>query len=197
MAPALQIREPTMGTVDWRTQLLPASRQYLINKILETIKKRCPFAGPEGLIELRRIAARFEEKIFNLAESQNDYYRKIAMKMLTFETSSLPIPPANNSLPLDSGHVVVSDNSVPSLPNEEPAVNTADWRTQLPPDSRQKSVKNIVETLKRNVPYTGQEGIEELMRIAASFEDLIFTTAKNQEDYFHKISLKMETNSAF
>ena len=37
-----------------------------------------------------------------------------------------------------------------------------------------------METLKKHVPYSWQEGIEELGRIAISFEELIFNTALNQ-----------------
>jgi len=59
-----------MDTGDWRTQLPPDSRQKIVNKIMETLKKHLPFSGPEGINELRRIAARFEEKIFSGALNQ-------------------------------------------------------------------------------------------------------------------------------
>ena len=37
-----------------------------------------------------------------------------------------------------------------------------------------------METLEKHVPYLEQEGIEEVRRIAISFEELIFNTALNQ-----------------
>ncbi|KAL0723584.1 hypothetical protein Bca4012_038183 [Brassica carinata] len=80
-----------------------------------------------------------------------------------------------------------------SSQNGNPAINRGDWRTQHPPASRQKNVNTLLETLKKHVPYSGEEGIEELMRIAVSFEELIFNTARNQLDYFCKISLKMQS----
>jgi hypothetical protein len=84
-------------------------------------------------------------------------------------------------------------NSEPSVPNNEPAVNTGDWRTQQPQDSRQKNINALLDTLKKIVPHSGKEGIDELMRIAVSLEELIFNSAINQEDYLGKISLKMRT----
>ncbi|KAH0921605.1 hypothetical protein HID58_021623 [Brassica napus] len=80
-----------------------------------------------------------------------------------------------------------------SSQNGNLAINTVDWRTLHPPASRQKNANTLLETLKKHVPYSGEEGIEELKRIAVSFEELIFNTAKNQMDYFCKISLKMQS----
>ncbi|KAK7255185.1 hypothetical protein RIF29_28589 [Crotalaria pallida] len=83
-----QSTEPPMDTSDWRAQLIPDSRQKIVNKIMDTLKKQLPVSGPEGLLELRKIAQRFEEKIFTTATSQQDYLRKISLKMLTMETRS-------------------------------------------------------------------------------------------------------------
>ncbi|XP_028766417.1 mediator of RNA polymerase II transcription subunit 15a-like [Neltuma alba] len=69
----------------WRAQLYPDSRQRIVNKITDTLKRHLPWAGEEGLAELRRIAVRFEERIYNTATSQPDYLRKISLKMLTME----------------------------------------------------------------------------------------------------------------
>ncbi|KAK4483588.1 hypothetical protein RD792_010787 [Penstemon davidsonii] len=74
--------------VDWRTQLQADSRQRIVNKIMETLKRHLPFSGQEGLQELKKIAVRFEEKIYTAATSQSDYLRKISSKMLTMETKS-------------------------------------------------------------------------------------------------------------
>lgn len=37
---------------------------------MDTLKRHLPFSGQEGLNELRKIAVRFEEKIFTAATSQ-------------------------------------------------------------------------------------------------------------------------------
>ncbi|RID57732.1 hypothetical protein BRARA_F01087 [Brassica rapa] len=50
-----------------------------------------------------------------------------------------------------------------------------------------------LETLKKHIPYSGKEGIEELMRVAVSFEELIFNTATSQVDYLRKISSRMQS----
>ncbi|KAK8581288.1 hypothetical protein V6N12_071518 [Hibiscus sabdariffa] len=93
--------EPTMDGGDWRTTLQPDSRQRIVNKIMDTLKRHLPFSGQEGLNELRKISVRFEEKIFTAASSQSDYLRRISLKMLTMETKSPN--PGNNSKPPDPG----------------------------------------------------------------------------------------------
>ncbi|CAK8574605.1 unnamed protein product [Lathyrus sativus] len=79
---------PNQGSADWRTQLDPESRQRIVHKIMDTLKKRLPVSGTEGLHELRKIAQRFEDKIYTSATSKSDYLRKISIKMLTLETKS-------------------------------------------------------------------------------------------------------------
>ncbi|XP_013691884.2 mediator of RNA polymerase II transcription subunit 15a isoform X4 [Brassica napus] len=98
-----------MNNGEWRKQLPPDSRQKIVNKIMETLSRHLPNSGPEGINDLRRIAARFEEKIFSCAVNQTDYLRKISMKMLTMETksqnaagSSSTTPDANNTTSMDS-----------------------------------------------------------------------------------------------
>ncbi|XP_060959310.1 mediator of RNA polymerase II transcription subunit 15a isoform X1 [Cannabis sativa] len=106
----IQGGEPTMDTTDWRTQFQHDWRQRVVNKIMDTLKKHLPFSGQEGLLELKKIAERFEEKIYSTATSQTDYLRKISLKMLTMEPKSqnnnIPNPlPSNpvNSRPTDPG----------------------------------------------------------------------------------------------
>ncbi|XP_065868170.1 mediator of RNA polymerase II transcription subunit 15a-like isoform X2 [Euphorbia lathyris] len=51
-----------------------------------------------------------------------------------------------------------------------------------------------METLKRHLPFSGQE----IKEIAVRFEEKMYTAAMNQSDYLRKISLKMlamESNS--
>ncbi|XP_024996517.1 mediator of RNA polymerase II transcription subunit 15a isoform X1 [Cynara cardunculus var. scolymus] len=88
----------SMQSADWRSQLQADSRQRIVNKITDTLKKHLPFSGDEGLQELQKIAVRFEERIYAVATSQSDYLRQISLKMLTMETRSQnPMPDAIQS----------------------------------------------------------------------------------------------------
>ncbi|KAG6588790.1 Mediator of RNA polymerase II transcription subunit 15a, partial [Cucurbita argyrosperma subsp. argyrosperma] len=84
---------------DWRSQLQPESRHRIVDKIIETLKRHLPVSGPEGLSEVRKIAVRFEEKVYTVATSQSDYLRKISLRMLTMETK----PGTTPALPSMSG----------------------------------------------------------------------------------------------
>ncbi|KAI3756100.1 hypothetical protein L1987_55913 [Smallanthus sonchifolius] len=75
----------TMESGDWRARLQSGSRERIKSKILDTLKRHLPFSGHEGLQELKKIAARFEDKIYSTATSQSDYLRKISLKMLVME----------------------------------------------------------------------------------------------------------------
>ncbi|CAN4090235.1 unnamed protein product [Withania somnifera] len=77
-----------MDSGDWRTQLVPDSRRRIVIKVMETLSRHLPVHGQEGLVELMKIAVRFEEKIYTSATSQHDYLRKISLKMLTMEEKS-------------------------------------------------------------------------------------------------------------
>ena len=50
-----------------------------------------------------------------------------------------------------------------------------------------------LETLKRHLPVSGQEGLHELGKIAIRFEEKIYIAATSQSDYLRKLSLKMLT----
>ncbi|KAI3900718.1 hypothetical protein MKW92_003352 [Papaver armeniacum] len=69
--------------------------------------------------------------------------------------------------------------------------DAADWRTHVQPDSRQRIVTKILETLERQVPISGPDVLVELNKVAVRLEDTIFTIAASQTDYLRKISLKM------
>ncbi|CAI9770439.1 unnamed protein product [Fraxinus pennsylvanica] len=82
--------------------------------------------------------------------------------------------------------------------------DAADWRTQLPEDARQRSINKIMDTLKRHLHFSGeegiqehkkigQEGLQELKKIAIRFEEKTFASATSQSDYLRIISLKMLT----
>ncbi|URE18714.1 hypothetical protein MUK42_35696 [Musa troglodytarum] len=68
---------------------------------------------------------------------------------------------------------------------------SVDWRTQLQPEARHRIVNKIMETLKRHLPISVPEGLNELQKIAIRFEEQIYTAAANQADYSRKVSLKM------
>ncbi|XP_075084129.1 mediator of RNA polymerase II transcription subunit 15a isoform X3 [Nicotiana tabacum] len=68
------------------------------------------------------------------------------------------------------------------------AMDTADWRTQLQPDSRQRIVNKIMENIKGRLPVSGQEGAQELKKIAMRFEDMIHTAATSKQDYLQRFS---------
>ncbi|MFS7922727.1 putative mediator complex subunit 15, KIX domain-containing protein [Helianthus anomalus] len=61
----------------------------------------------------------------------------------------------------------------------DPTTELGDWRAQLAADSRERIKYKILDTLKRHLPYSRDEGLEELKKIAS--------------DYLRKISLKTLT----
>ncbi|KAK6158131.1 hypothetical protein DH2020_005445 [Rehmannia glutinosa] len=163
-----------MESGDWRTQLQPDSRLRIVNKILETLMRHSPYSGQAQLLELKKIAVRFEEKIYTVAESWTDYLRKISAKMLTMETTIAAVIGGDAMADLD--------------------IDGGDWRTQLQPDTRQRIVNRILETLMRHSPFSGNERqLQELEEIAIRFEEKIYNVAASWADYLRKISLKMLT----
>uniref|UniRef100_A0A2P2MQJ5 Transcription cofactor n=1 Tax=Rhizophora mucronata TaxID=61149 RepID=A0A2P2MQJ5_RHIMU len=86
-----------------------------------------------------------------------------------------------------------TNNWRPAAPGGEPAMEAGDWRAQLPPDSRLRIVNKIMDTLKRHLPLSVNEGLQELQKIARRFEEKIYSAATNQSDYLRKISMKMLT----
>ncbi|TXG52873.1 hypothetical protein EZV62_022042 [Acer yangbiense] len=184
--PNYQGGESSMDVHDWRTQLLPDSRERIVNKIMGTLERHLPYSGPEGFNELRRFAIGFEEKIFSSATNQSDYLRKISLKMLTVESK-------NQAVNQEATPDFVPFNKVeePTSQGEHSSINAIDWKNQLQPGSRQRIVNKIMETLERHLPFSGPEGIAELKKIAGRFEEKIFSSALHQSDYLHRISLKM------
>ncbi|URE30088.1 hypothetical protein MUK42_17947 [Musa troglodytarum] len=66
---------------------------------------------------------------------------------------------------------------------------SADWRTQLQPEARHRIVNKIMETLKRHLPISVPEGLNELQKIAIRFEEKIYTAASNQNKSQHSASI--------
>ncbi|KAL3745263.1 hypothetical protein ACJRO7_014384 [Eucalyptus globulus] len=130
---------------DWRAELPLESRDRVVKTIMETLKRHLPVSGPEGLQELKKIAVRFEEKIYTAAISQSDYLRKISLKMLTMETKSQnTIPNASPSPAGNSSNDPVMQSQIQnqsqSIPNSL-AVNQPQARQQL-----------LVQNIQNNVP---------------------------------------------
>ncbi|XP_031114639.1 mediator of RNA polymerase II transcription subunit 15a-like [Ipomoea triloba] len=96
-----------METGDWRTQLQPESRQRIVNKIMETLKRHLS-------LELKKI----EEKIYTAATNQSDYLRK----MLSMETKS-----QNSIANLLQANVANSSQN----PQMQPQGNQSQARQQL------------------------------------------------------------------
>ena len=217
------VTEANMVTSDRRGGLQQESRQRIVNKIMDTLKRHLPVSGQEGLHKLQKIAQRFEEKIFTAATSQSDYLRRISLKMLTMETKShgTMANPPNQGVPSNQTPDPVTYNTVeahesdtqyvtllsPSpqnrhhhqmdnnnwRPNQgtEANMDASDWRGGVPQELRQGIVNKILDTLKRLLPVSGQEGFLELQKIAERFEEKVFTAATSQSDYLRKIALKM------
>ncbi|KAK4590178.1 hypothetical protein RGQ29_020645 [Quercus rubra] len=118
----------------------PHFRQRIVNKILETLKGHLPVSGQERLHGFRKIAIRFEEKIYTAATSQSDYLRKISLKMLTMETKSQN--PIGNALPSNSAGNSSKSPDAASLDYSTAQTghaNGADW---------QEKVYQKIETMK-------------------------------------------------
>ncbi|GER32927.1 transcription cofactor [Striga asiatica] len=139
---------------DWRTQLQPDSRQRIVNKIMETLKRHLPFSGQEGLQELKKIAVRFEEKIYTAAISQQDYLRKISLKMLTMETKSQN--PMANSLQSNAA----SNTKAPQDPVSQSMQSQMQNQVQQLPiplvsNQSQARQQHLSQNMQNNISATG------------------------------------------
>ncbi|CAI9770437.1 unnamed protein product [Fraxinus pennsylvanica] len=145
---------PGMDAGDWRTQLPADSRQRIVNKIMETLKRHLPFSGQEGLQELKKIAVRFEEKTYTGATSQSDYLRKISLKMLTMETKSQnPMAnslqssaPSNSKNPQDPA----SQSMQSQMPNQGQPLSIP-----MVPNQSQVRQQLLSQSIQNNMPSTG------------------------------------------
>ncbi|GMH05088.1 hypothetical protein Nepgr_006928 [Nepenthes gracilis] len=150
--------EPAMDAGDWRTQLQPDSRQRIVNKIMETLKRHLPHSGQEGWQELTKIAMRFEEKIYVAATSQSDYLRKISLKMLTMDSKS------QNTLPnaLSSNSTGMSKNPQdPASQNLQPQVHNPTQSLSIPmaPNQSQAQARQqlLAQTIQNNIASAGMQ----------------------------------------
>ncbi|KAF2323102.1 hypothetical protein GH714_033481 [Hevea brasiliensis] len=162
----------------------------LMCNIAKTLKRHLPFSSEEGLLERKKIAVRFEEEIYDAATSQSDYLRKTSLKMLKMDMETIAQDDVANSAQSNSSvcsnelqvqeNLMDSSNSRYTAPGGEPAIDMCDWRVQLLHDSRQNIVNRIIGTLKRHLPFSGEEGLLELKKIAERFEEKIYVSAISQ-----------------
>ncbi|MFS7922735.1 putative coactivator CBP, KIX domain superfamily, mediator complex subunit 15, KIX [Helianthus anomalus] len=69
-------------------------------------------------------------------------------------------------------------------------MESGDWRDQL---QRQTILCKIMDTLKRHLPFSKYERLQELKKIAERVEQGIYTLATNQSEYTRKICFMMLT----
>ncbi|XP_037427123.1 mediator of RNA polymerase II transcription subunit 15a-like isoform X2 [Triticum dicoccoides] len=87
-----------------------------------------------------------------------------------------------------------TQGSGPAAAAADPPPAGGDWRAQLQPEARGRIVDKILETLKNRLPVSvsvAPEALNELQKIAAWFEQKVYTEATSQYDYLRKISLKL------
>ncbi|XP_004295723.1 PREDICTED: uncharacterized protein LOC101315323 [Fragaria vesca subsp. vesca] len=89
--------------------------------------------------------------------------------------------------------VLMDNNCSPFPQGREPSMEAGDWRGKWPADMRQSVINKIISTLKTACPISGQEGLEELERSAASLEEKSYAAANSQLDYLQKNSQEMVT----
>ncbi|XP_017225453.1 mediator of RNA polymerase II transcription subunit 15a [Daucus carota subsp. sativus] len=147
--------EPAMDAGgDWRSQLQADSRQRIVTKIMDTLKRHLPFSGQEGLQELEKIAVRFEEKIYTAATSQSDYLRKISLKMLTMETKN-PMPNAMQSNSSNNGQ----NPPDPGSQNMQSQLNSQAPPLSVPVQSNlTQSGQLLTQNIANNIGSGGMQG---------------------------------------
>ncbi|KAD6453822.1 hypothetical protein E3N88_08528 [Mikania micrantha] len=147
--------DSSMESGEWRTQLQVDSRQRIVNKIMDILKRHLPLSGNEGLQELNKIAVRFEEKIYTSATSQSDYLRKISLKMLAMENRSQN--PMSDAMQSSS-----ATNSVnPSDPGSQVMQQVNNQGQQLPISVSSNNIQSqqiMSQSMYSNIGSTGMQG---------------------------------------
>ncbi|KAI3690509.1 hypothetical protein L2E82_48571 [Cichorium intybus] len=185
----IQVGDSSIESGDWRNQLQAGSRQSNVNGIrMNILKRHLPFSEHEMLQELEKIVAKFEDTIYIAATSQFHYRRNISFAMLTMEIKSKNLLPDDMQSKSGANGVHLSDSAI-----GESSMEPSNWRDQLQADSRKWIVNKIMDTLKKHVPLSGSEMLNEIEKVALRFEEKIYTSAISQSDYMQKIFLKMPT----
>ncbi|KAJ0593874.1 putative coactivator CBP, KIX domain superfamily, mediator complex subunit 15, KIX [Helianthus annuus] len=111
-----QVSSRTAG--DPAMELQADSREGMVNKILDTLKRNLPFTRHEDLQELKNIAKWIEEESYVAATSQSEYSRKICLMTLNMETR------------LQSDYDALYKRVHPSLPSDSTA-SGGDWQEEV------------------------------------------------------------------
>ncbi|XP_064989663.1 mediator of RNA polymerase II transcription subunit 15a-like isoform X2 [Musa acuminata AAA Group] len=96
------------NSADWRVQLDPRARQRVVEQIMEALEMPMLVSEPEDLYGLQKIALEFEEKIYTSAANQDDYVRKISLKMVSIKNKPQHSTSINPSM---SNRTVTNQNS--------------------------------------------------------------------------------------
>ncbi|CAI0552158.1 unnamed protein product [Linum tenue] len=140
------------AAADWRAVLPPQSRERITLKIMETLTRNLPCSGQYALQELKKIAGRFEEKIYNAATSPSDYLHKISLKMLTMESKSKNSIP--NIFPSNSAGTGGKPPDPGALPNIQPLLSLP---IRLPANQPQVQQKLLSQNLQSTITSTGSQ----------------------------------------
>ncbi|CAI9284764.1 unnamed protein product [Lactuca saligna] len=73
------------------------------------------------------------------------------------------------------------------------SMESSDWRAELQEDLRERMVNRILDAMKMHLQVSGDEGLQELRKVAVSFEEKIYATATSQSDYMRKTCFKILT----
>ncbi|KAF7154059.1 hypothetical protein RHSIM_Rhsim01G0143500 [Rhododendron simsii] len=173
-----------MDAGDWRSKLQPNSRLRIVNEIATG---KSPFSlvyvtSPKHTVDLVHLSRGPRVSVAAEAmakQAQEEWF---------------PVGTYNKLKPRKYGSYEVlkkiCDNAyVIDLPDSmkiSKVVNVVDL-------SEYHIEEPLMDTLKRHVPFSGQEGLQELKKIAVRFEEKICTSATSQPDYLKKISLKLLT----
>nr|ADE77520.1 unknown [Picea sitchensis] len=75
---------------------------------MDTLQRHTTQTGADSMNELKKIALQFEENIYTVAMNQQNYQRRISLKMLSLESKAIrpsnhspSSSPGNNQRPLD------------------------------------------------------------------------------------------------
>ncbi|KAL8113360.1 hypothetical protein AgCh_020615 [Apium graveolens] len=138
---------------EWRRQIPADSRQRIINRIMESLRMRIPFSGQEGLQELKKIALRFEEKIYTAATSQSDYLKRISLKMLSMEAKH-PIP---NAMPSTSANIGQNPPDIGSQ-NMQSHLNSQGLPLVPVPTSLSQAGQLLPQNITKNISSSEMQG---------------------------------------
>ncbi|KAF7112029.1 hypothetical protein CFC21_111968 [Triticum aestivum] len=120
--------DQAIGAPIW---IQPQARTRIVNKISEALKRHLPVSAvshPDGLNKLQQIAVRFEQRIYDAATSQSDYFRKISLKMLVMGTKTQQAPgndqviPNQNNSGVNQTSKMQNRHQRPSLQRHQPNI---------------------------------------------------------------------------